>query len=487
MPTPQSPSSCSFDLTTLLHYLFAALAFVIYADQVCPLLESLSPIHLALPLIFAYAIRVLLTKKIATSADEKRIGYQLKLDFGLFVAAGVGLALVNFVVFEAPWHSNVKAILGMTMLGLFVAIDLALIAERRLLEQLVLQGKQLQFTQRGVSFAQKFSLMAIAIIVSITLVLFLVVNKDLEWLLTEGIALGAEKSRNSILIEVAAVMTVFLGYSVKIVLSYATNLRMYLSQQTTVLSGVALGDLSLRVPIASQDEFGLMARDTNAMILNLQNSHSELKLTRDASILALASLAETRDNETGAHILRTQRYVKVLAEHLSGHQDFSAALDPETIELLYKSAPLHDVGKVGIVDSILLKPGKLTDDEFVIMKTHAQIGADALLVAEEQMGSNSFLRYAREIALSHHEKWDGSGYPNALVGDGIPLSGRLMALADVYDALLSKRVYKPAFSHEQAKEIILKGDGSHFDPIIVEAFKACESEFVAIANNFKDG
>ncbi len=121
------------------------------------------------------------------------------------------------------------------------------------------------------------------------------------------------------------------------------------------------------------------------------------------------------------------------------------------------------------------------------MKTHAQIGADALLVAEKQMGSNSFLRYAREIALSHHEKWDGSSYPNKLVGDDIPLSGRLMALADVYDALLSKRVYKPAFSHDQAKEIILQGRGSHFEPRIVEAFEACEMAFIAIAEDFKDG
>ena len=157
----------------MLHYLFAALAFVIYANQVCPLLETQTPLHLALPLIIAYFMRVLLAKNIGASADEKRIGYQLKLDFGLFVVAGVGLAIVNFSVFEAAWHSNVKAILGMTMLVLFVAIDLALTAERRLLEQLVLQGKQLQFTLRGVSFAQKFSLMAIAIIVSITLVLFL--------------------------------------------------------------------------------------------------------------------------------------------------------------------------------------------------------------------------------------------------------------------------------------------------------------------------
>ena len=173
------------------------------------------------------------------------------------------------------------------------------------------------------------------------------------------------------------------------------------------------------------------------MYVTLLN-HAELQQTRDVSILALASLAETRDNETGAHILRTQSYVKALAIRLKDHPDFRGELTSEFIDLLFKSAPLHDVGKVGIPDNILLKPGKLTDEEFEVMKQHAQLGSDALLVAESQLGSNSFLRLAREIAASHHEKWNGSGYPLGSKGDGIPLSARLMALADVYDALISK-------------------------------------------------
>ncbi len=145
------------------------------------------------------------------------------------------------------------------------------------------------------------------------------------------------------------------------------------------------------------------------------------------------------------------------------------------------------MGKVGIPDNILLKPGKLTDEEFEVMKQHAQLGSDALLVAESQLGSNSFLRLAREIAASHHEKWDGSGYPLGTKGDAIPLSARLMALADVYDALISKRVYKPAFSHDKAKGIILEGEGSHFDPRVLKAFLDCEDEFKQIAIEFKDG
>lgn len=177
--------------------------------------------------------------------------------------------------------------------------------------------------------------------------------------------------------------------------------------------------------------------------------------------------------------------MRALAKHLAQFEHHQALLTDNYIELLYKSAPLHDVGKVGIPDNILLKPGKLTDEEFEVMKGHPEIGAKALSMAEKQLGSNSFLKLAKEISLTHHEKWNGSGYPNGLKEQEIPISGRLMALADVYDALISERVYKKAFSHEKAKSIILEGNGSHFDPEIVEAFLAIEDEFVAIADKYR--
>jgi putative two-component system response regulator len=220
----------------------------------------------------------------------------------------------------------------------------------------------------------------------------------------------------------------------------------------------------------------------------VQERTQEVQTTRDISILALASLAETRDNETGAHILRTQRYVKALALELRKNPKYTDQLGDDVIDLLFKSAPLHDIGKVGIPDAILLKPGKLTDEEFAIMKTHASLGSDAILKAEADLGDRdtSFLRFAREIAHSHHEKWDGSGYPGGLSGDEIPLSGRLMAVADVYDALISARVYKPAFSHEKAHGIILEGRGGHFDPEIIDAYLAIESEFRQIASDYSD-
>jgi len=213
----------------------------------------------------------------------------------------------------------------------------------------------------------------------------------------------------------------------------------------------------------------------------------EVMAIQEVTIMAMASLAETRDNATGNHIRRTQHYVRVLAQHLRHHPRFAAALNDETIELLFKSAPLHDIGKVGIPDRILLKPGRLTPDEFEIMKTHAALGRDAIAAAERCLDTpDSFLRFAREIAYSHQEKWDGSGYPEGLWGEQIPLSARLMVVADVYDALISRRIYKPALPHEQAVAMIREGRDRHFDPDIVDAFLECAEQFRTIAARFAD-
>ena len=229
-------------------------------------------------------------------------------------------------------------------------------------------------------------------------------------------------------------------------------------------------------------------RDQNAYLdAELRRRTREVQMVQDVTIMALASLAETRDNETGNHIRRTQHYVRALAKHLQPQRKYAAELDNESIEMLFKSAPLHDIGKVGIPDSILLKPGPLTPEEWETMKKHARLGRDAIVAAENLIDAPStFLRLAREIAYSHQEKWDGSGYPEQLAGENIPLSARLMAVADVYDALISKRVYKPAFPHSRAVSIIAEGRGTHFDPAIVDAFLRIHEEFDAIAQQFSD-
>lgn len=212
----------------------------------------------------------------------------------------------------------------------------------------------------------------------------------------------------------------------------------------------------------------------------------ELELTQEVTIESLGTLAEYRDPETGGHIKRTQNYVKLLADYLKNHPKFQDSLAPNVIDLLYKSAPLHDIGKVGVPDNILLKPGKLTAEEFEEMKKHAAYGRDVIASQEKKLGEGSFLSQAKEIAGSHHEKWDGTGYPHGLSGNDIPVLGRLMAIADVYDALISKRVYKPPFPHKKAVAIISEGKGQHFDPDMVDAFLALEEQFKQTALEFAD-
>lgn len=230
-------------------------------------------------------------------------------------------------------------------------------------------------------------------------------------------------------------------------------------------------------------------KDQNSYLENqVKIRTAEVMAIQDVTIHAMASMAETRDNETGHHIRRTQHYVKLLAEHLRHHPRFISLLDDDlVIESLFKSAPLHDIGKIGIPDYILLKNGSLSADEFEIMKTHTTLGWECIERAEAELGvTMPFLSFAKEIALSHQEKWDGTGYPQGLAGENIPLSARLMALADVYDALISRRVYKEPMTHEQACAIIQEGRARHFDPDIVDAFLALQNEFQWIAAKYKD-
>lgn len=231
-----------------------------------------------------------------------------------------------------------------------------------------------------------------------------------------------------------------------------------------------------------------LLRDENDFLEHeVQRRTQELTAIQDVTIRIMSSLAETRDNETGNHIRRTQNYVKLLALKLRERGLHNDLLTDSFIDSLYKSAPLHDIGKVGIPDRILLKAGSLTPEEWSIMCTHPALGKESIERAEEDLGLQvDFLMIAKQIAYSHHEKWDGAGYPLGLAGQDIPLPARLMALADVYDALISRRVYKPAMSHAEAVQIIRDGSGSHFDPDIVETFLAFDVEFADIADRYAD-
>jgi len=258
----------------------------------------------------------------------------------------------------------------------------------------------------------------------------------------------------------------------------------------------AIGAYWARTHRATEAEIDLLRGIANAAAVALTNvslfrslvhSKEEAERAKAAIILAMGSLAETRDNDTGNHLRRTQHYLRALAEECLRRGLFPDELDTARIELLYKSAPLHDVGKVGIPDRILLKPGRLDPDEMEIMKTHAELGRAAIAAAERHLGAGTpFFQTAREIAHTHHERWDGGGYPRGLAGNDIPLPGRLMAIADVYDALVSERVYKKAMPHAQAVAVILAERGRQFDPAIVDVFADIAPQFAEIHARFAD-
>ncbi|WP_459903910.1 HD domain-containing phosphohydrolase, partial [Desulfosarcina cetonica] len=212
----------------------------------------------------------------------------------------------------------------------------------------------------------------------------------------------------------------------------------------------------------------------------------EINRSQQAMIFAMAKLSHTRDDDTGLHLERVQYLCRRLASALSETDAFADVISPDYIDCIFHASPLHDLGKVGIVDAILLKPGPLTPEEFAIMKTHTTIGAATLASVHEQYPNNTFVQMGIDIAKYHHEKWDGSGYPEGLAGTAIPLSARIMALVDVYEALRARRPYKPPFSHEKSRAIILDGRGKHFDPRLVDSFAGIDGEFDAIYTSMID-
>ena len=226
--------------------------------------------------------------------------------------------------------------------------------------------------------------------------------------------------------------------------------------------------------------------DNQALEERVRERTAQLERTQQVTMFSMARLAESRDPETGEHLERMRRYVREIAIEMGSWPKYDGIIDSGFVEILYYSSPLHDIGKVGIPDQILLKPGKLTVEEFDIMKTHTLVGGDTLKAADEEAGGNSFLMMGRDIAYFHHEKWDGNGYPYGMSGEEIPLPARIVALGDAYDALTSKRPYKEPFTHEKSRDIILEAAGSHFDPDVIEAFKARDSRFIKIRDKYKD-
>ncbi len=259
-----------------------------------------------------------------------------------------------------------------------------------------------------------------------------------------------------------------------------TNLYAYLVAWSgfLILSGYVVGK--------QREKLQSEVTQTQQIYHQLAESNQSFEEARAATILGLAKLAEYRDNETGAHIERMREYVRILARELSSHPKYQSYITNSYIEDLYESSILHDIGKVAVPDKILRKPGKLNMLEFEVIKTHTTLGGDALQEVEAEVKGQSFLSIAKEIAYFHHERWDGSGYPNGLKGADIPLSARITALADFYDAVTTKRIYKAAMSPEKAKELIIAGRSHHFDPDVVDAFLMRIDDFDEIRQNIVD-
>ena len=474
-----------------LHYLVAVVLIAVYGAVVCPFIAGLSFLQVIIPLAFCfgagYALRTVLRSQLLGAQNDANLPERvLQIEFASIMATGVLYIAYNALVFAFPVGSALKVMLGVFTIACFVATEVTLRHELQIAQYCKKEKIQVKHSDSRRSFTVLIMLIASFPVVLLTILQILAFDNDLAYLEKIDSISEIAKARQGILLEAFFIASIVLGYLLTVALAATRLLAFHLDNQRSALKRVSEGYLRERVAVVSNDEFSSIARYTNSMLCELEEHNKTLQRTQDATIMSLATLAETRDNETGAHIMRTQRYVQALAEYLAGNPDFEKELTPQFIKLIYKAAPLHDIGKVGVPDSVLHKPGKLTDSEYDTMKTHTILGLRALEVVESELGKVPFISCAKDLVATHHERWDGNGYPSGLKADDIPLCGRLMAIADVYDALISERVYKRAFSHQEARDIIVEGRGSQFDPAIVDAFIACEAEFQAIADQFDE-
>lgn len=472
----------------LIHDAAFIVVFSVYGTQVCPYIDGLEIWWIIGPTAAALAahqaLAALARKWVADLPLASAARRLFWVDFGLFALSGFVLGAVYMFAYGFPFDSGAKVLIGFLALGFYVSLDLTFEREIKLAKQLQNAGGSLPLSARFWPFQTKFVIFSTINLVIIGLVVTMVVIKDLIW--AANTDLDPIKAQLLIVVELIFILVVLCAYVFRSILQYGRKTDLMLAEEREALVGVKRGDLSRRVSVVSSDEFGEIGLLTNQMIARLATALDDVRQTRDATIKALVSLSAKRDNETGLHLLRTQIYVEKLARELEKTSKRSAEIDAAFIGELVASAPLHDIGKVGVPDAILTKPGKLTDDEFSIMKTHAAIGADAIASADQAVEGSSFLEMAQDIARSHHERWDGRGYPDGLSGEAIPLAARIMAVADVYDALRSKRVYKPPMSHRDATRIIVEGRGTQFDPEVVDAFSRIEACFEAVAEKHGD-
>jgi response regulator RpfG family c-di-GMP phosphodiesterase len=460
------------------HHLVASVFVTFYGYSVCNFINGLEVTLWAATLIPVLAAQWMLRGMIARRISKAHVASRPKLafavEFGVFVLGGVVIGVVNTVFHGFPPGSGMKAMLGFVTIGVFAGVDQAFVRTRDRFETGEVFAPP---NAPRAPFAVRLGL-GFALVTALVLgVISLLVLRGVE----DG-TVGDARGFRRLLIEFAFVFGVILLYVANTARGAEKLLAKAVSEQVETLAGARLGRTHRRASIGTNDEIGFVSGEINHLLDELDRAHDTTSRTNDAIMKALIGLAGARDNETGSHLQRTQRYVEVLCVQLATSPEHEAALSPATRANIVAAAPLHDIGKVAVPDAILRKPGRLTPGEYEVMKTHVAHGVAVIDKVIADVGATPYLAAARDVVAGHHEQWSGAGYPLGLKGTDIPLAGRVMALADVYDALRTERVYKPAMSHGDAKQILIDGAGAHFDPMIVAAFLVVEKEFERIAD-----
>ena len=477
-----------------IHHIVATMLFTLYAMRVSPHIAALPFITV----FFQTGALFLILYLLRLSSYLIGIRTNAITDIFFYTIAAIFYAAWHQAFYHFPLVSNMKIAFGMIILGSLITIDLAITHTR------IQQDHPSSFVTPPKIFiplAVQIGSVFVFFILSLAMLLSIIASEDLLWLVQHDSLAVTVDTINHIVRTFLVVALVFTLYAICISRNAIALMRKQLAYQVQALDKANERDFDNKVPMNTLGELSIIAHYTNNILTNLttmQATESEKqhhkanpntyrddnKNTDNAVINNLAALIAVRDGASRAHLMRIQRYVKALAVRLSAKGFHKEGLNLETIGLLYQCAPLYDIGKIAIPDSILKKPAKLSDNQLAIVKTHAQIGADVLNIEGEE--NNPFYAMARELAVSHHEWWDGSGYPKGLKEKQIPIVGRIMALADSYDAMISKRSYRAAFDHEKVKSNILKLRGIQFDPDVVDAFLEIEAQFVDINQRYRD-
>lgn len=471
------------DVRSAIHHAVAGVMLSIYGYHVCNFINGLAVatwVFSLVPILIAqWVVRTLLAHRIVShSSTAFRPRNALLAEVAVFAVGGTLLGALNVVAWGFPPGSGMKMTLGFTCAGLFAGADAAL---ARMMARFEQGGLDAAAFGKRAPFALRFGLATALVMSSLVAICALLVLRAFE----DG-AHGQPTNFARVAVELLFVLCVFMAYTFNLVRGLGRLIGSVLNEQISTLRASHGSVAHRRAVVASADELGTITHEINTLLDALEESDRNAARANETTIRGLVALAGARDNETGLHLRRTQIYVELIARQLAVEPDWANLPDEESIQLLRAAAPLHDIGKVGIPDRVLLKPGRLTDDEFALMQTHVALGLGVLDGIEEEVGVTPFLQTVRHVIAGHHERWDGKGYPAGLAGEDIPLAGRIMAVADVYDALRSSRVYKPSMSREDARRIIVEGAGAHFDARIVSAFLLVEPEIARTAERLSD-